>query len=357
MTNGEEIAVYAGQGSSHSWTWLADLFEAGGINRVRFLDKREFVLHLRPETRCAIVSGGDGFRIAEALSGDGFRALRDFIERGGTYVGICAGAYLPLHSRMTPFSEFNVSDTKIENIDHRLRDLSGIPSRVAVQYGSCAIVHPVRGEVKIEWGGNELLVPIYGGPVFSEPVDGQVLARYRAFTEKTDFQMSKAFAQKMVLDKVASVRSQLGKGSLILLGPHLEHPQYQQANLLFLKMLGLKNLARIPSGGVTDYNSLDKAVADLKVAIVGLENRSFVVGKKLWDGGRYMELVRAIESRTWTMGIDLAEDIATSLWRVRDDLKSTKVGAETDADAATELLVESARACVDNHFQTLARGR
>ncbi|OGS57265.1 MAG: hypothetical protein A3K60_06260 [Euryarchaeota archaeon RBG_19FT_COMBO_56_21] len=357
MTRRGEIAVYAGQGSSHSWTWLADLFEAKGVNDVRFLDAREFVPHLGAGTDCAIVSGGDGFRIAESLSGNGFRTLRKFIEGGGMYVGICAGAYLPLPSKLGPFSEFNLSRTRIENIDQRIHDLSGVPTRVAVPYGSCSIVHPVRGEVVVEWDGKELLAPIYGGPIFKEPDEDQVLARYRGFTEKTEFQMSRVLAQNVVIDKVASVKCSFGNGALILIGPHLEHPSYPDANDLFLRTLDVNGRVEVPRGGVVDYLALDKAVADLKVAIVGLENRSFVVGKKLWDGSRYMELVRAIENRTWTMGVDLAEEIATSLWRVREDLKAMKVGVETDADASTELLVESTRACVDNHFQALARGR
>jgi glutamine amidotransferase-like uncharacterized protein len=352
-----EIVIYAGQGSSHSWTWLADLFEEKGVYSVRFLDVHEFVPHLSAAPSTVIVSGGDGFRIAEGLAGKGFRALREFIQAGGLYVGICAGAYLPLPSSIGPLSEFNVSNTKIENLDKRAHDLAGVPTRVAVPYGSCSIVHLVRGELRVECEGKELLAPLYGGPVFKEPVDGQVLATYRGFTENTEFQMSRRLAEQLIPGRPAATRSSFGKGTLLLLGPHFEHPGYSEANSLFLRILGLDDRLVQPRGGLEDHPSLDRAVADLKVAIVGLENRSFVVGKKLWDGGRYMELVRTIESRTWTMGDDLSEDIATSLWRVRESLISMKVGIETDADSTTELLVESTRACVDNHFQALARGR
>lgn len=353
----QETVVYAGPGSSHSWTWLADLFEKEGMRSVRFLDAHEMTLRLDANVGCIIVSGGDGFRIADALSGQGFRRLTDFIRDGGRYVGICAGAYLPLPSRMSPFSEFNLSSTRIENIDLVPHDLSGVLPRVAVPYGSCSIVHPVRGELRIDWSGTKLMAPIYGGPIFKEPETDRVLARYDGFTDDTEFQMSRALAQRLVPGRAACVEASLGKGKLVLMGPHFEHPRYPEANAHFMKMLRVNGRPDIPRGGIADHPSLDRAAADLKVAIVGLENRSFVVGRKLWDGSRYLELVRAIESRTWTMDADLAEEIATSLWRVRDDVKEIKVGAETDADSTTELLVESTRACVDNHFQALARGR
>ena len=351
------ISVYAGPGSSHSWTWLADLFEGKGVREVRFLDASEFALHLGQGTSTAVISGGDGFRIAESLSGKGFASLRRFIEGGGLYAGICAGAYLPLPSSISPFSEFNLSATKIVNLDQKLSDMSAVPPRVAVRYGSCSVVHPVRGELRVECGGREVLAPLYGGPVFEEPVADKVLARYLGFTDRTEFQMSRRLAEGIIPNRPAAIRTVLGEGQLILLGPHLEHPRYPEANDLFLKLLGQVPSAPLQSEAAEDSASLDRAIADLKVAILGLENRSFVVGKKLWDGSRYLELVRAIEARIWTMDPELAEDIATSLWRVRESLVSIRVGVETDADSTTELLVESARTCVDNHFQALARGR
>lgn len=356
MTSGSVI-VYAGRGSSHSWTWLADLFEAKCILGARFLDSREFTFNLRRPASTVIVSGGDGFAIADELRGEGFARLREFISSGGRYVGICAGAYLPLPSSLEPFSEFNLSTTRIENMGFEDRELWNVPPRIAVRYGACSIVHPVRGEILLDADGRTLLAPLYGGPVFREPSEDEVVLRYMGLTQNTEVQMNRRIVEDMLPGRPAAIRSRFGKGELLLLGPHLEHPNYPEANALFLRLLGLKPSALPRSEGVRDLPSLESAIADLKVAIVGLENRSFTVGKKLWDGSRYLELVRAIESRTWTLSDDLAEETATSLWRVGRSLVSMKVGVESDADETTSLLVEAARACVDNHFQSLARGR
>ncbi len=324
------ILVYAGKGSSHSWTWLADLFELEGVLDVRFLDSTEFVGEISKGPDEIVVSGGDGFSIASSLAGEGFSKLRNYINRGGRYVGICAGAYLPLPSSIEPFSEFNVSSTKIENIDCRSATLENVPPRVAVKYGRCVIVHPVRGELELGLDAETLNAPLYGGPIFREPEEDEVLLRYRAFTSNTEFQIEKRVAATIVLGKPAAVKSRVGRGELLLLGPHLEHPRYREANELFLKLLRITPSAQKPMPRGEAEHSLERALADLKVAILGLENRSFVVGKKIWDGSRYLELHAAIAKRAWSLDRNLATEISEDLEKVR---------------------------CVDNHFQALGRSR
>jgi glutamine amidotransferase-like uncharacterized protein len=351
------ILVYAGKGSSHSWTWLADLFESEGMLDVRFLDSTEFVGEISKGPDEVIVSGGDGFSIASSLAGKGFSSLSDFVTGGGGYVGICAGAYLPLPSSVEPFSEFNLSSTRIENIDCKLGTLENVPPRVAIKYGRCAIVHPVRGELELGLDAESLNAPLYGGPIFKEPEEDEVLLRYRAFTSNTEFQIEKRDAATIVLGKPAAVRSRIGQGELLLLGPHLEHPRFREANELFIKLLRITPSAQKPMPRGKVDRALERALADLKVAILGLENRSFVVGKKLWDGGRYLELQAAIAKRARTLDRDLAKEISEDLKQARQSLLRLNVGIETDADDTTSLLVESARRCVDNYFQALRRSR
>ncbi len=357
MTSGN-ISVYAGAGSSHSWTWLADLFEANGIHSVRFLAADDFASSLSGECGCAIVSGGDGFGIASALQGEGFGRLKAYISGGGSYVGICAGAYLPLPSSLPPFSEFNLSSTKLENIDCRLDQIDSLPPRVGVRYGSCAVVHPVRGELVLDHNGKAVLAPLYGGPIFAEPQKDEPLLRYTGFTRRTEFQYVREMATSMLTGRPAAVRAKFGSGGLLLFGPHLEHPRYPGSNALFIELLGLKRgVLRPVDPGSSPQPSLSSAMADLKVAILGLENRSFVVGRKMWDGGRYLDLHDAISKRAWSMSARLSEKAADALRAVRASLVRMTVGTESDADVTTQLLVETAREVVDSHFQVLVRSR
>ncbi|MBU0684674.1 MAG: BPL-N domain-containing protein [Thermoplasmatota archaeon] len=351
------VIVYAGAGSSHSWTWLADLFESKGVINVRFLDSTEFIDSLPGRPAVAIISGGDGFEIGSSLSGQGFVKLEEYISRGGTYVGVCAGAYLPLPSSIDPFSQFNISTTRVENIDCMISPLEGIPPRVAVKYGRCAIVHPVRGEIDLDQDGSVLKAPIYGGPIFKEPDKDSVILRCRDFTPNTEFQFGERFAKEIVLGHPAAIRCLHGDGELLLFGPHLEHPSYPEANHLFLDLLRLDRSRAPKVDAKPPRPDLAIAIADLKVAIVGLENRSFIVGRKLWDGSRYMELVHAIEKRTWSTDDRLSQEFVRDLETVRGDIVRVNIGVESEVDQTTQLLVECARRCVDNHFRRLVESR
>jgi glutamine amidotransferase-like uncharacterized protein len=353
--------VYAGKGSSHSWSWLADLFERNGMLSVRFLDSKGFISSLATESvSVAIVSGGDGFAIADALSGQGFGNLGEFILKGGMFVGICAGAYLPLPSSVEPFSGFNISTTKIENIGCEAWRGGALSPREAVPYGNCSIVHPIRGPIEITDGSSmSIVAPLYGGPVFKEPMNDAVVMRYKSFTPETEHQFDRAKAEAMVINKPAVIEVIHGDGSLVLFGPHLEHPWYPQANGLFLKLLGYDKPNQ-PFGDATPMTErsmqaeLHHSLSDLKIAILGLENRSFTVGHKAWDGSRLLEIVSAIEKRGWTLSDARSKLVATDLGRVRGMLVGMKVGVESDADETTSLLVEAARTCVDNHFKVLS---
>jgi glutamine amidotransferase-like uncharacterized protein len=351
------VVVYAGHGASHSWTWLADLFESKGVFDVRFLDSAEFVRALDDHPTIALISGGDGFAIASSLLGDGFTRLEEFVDGGGLYVGICAGAYLPLTSSVPPFSEFNLSSTKIENIDCNIRPLDNVPPRVAVKYGRCAVVHPVRSEIELRKGKESLSAPLYGGPIFKEPSSDEVLMRYFSFTPRTEFQFSELWARQMVIGKPAALLCRHGDGRLLLLGPHLEHPRHREANNEFLDLLGLRQSSSHSALSGAGDRLLEKVTADLKVAIVGLENRSFVVGKKLWDGSRYLELVHAVERSASSLRGSQLLALEGDLRTVRDNLVHMEMGIESDVDSTTELLVQTARKCVDQHFRALAGSR
>lgn len=354
-------AVYAGKGSSHSWTWLADLFENSGVLSVRFLEAEEFVASLREgSVKTAVISGGDGFSVANALAAGGFREISRWIADGGAYVGICAGAYLPLPSSMAPFSEFNLSTTKIENIECRSEKEGAFQPRREIRYGDCSIVHPVRGPVEVgDATGRKVVAPTYGGPIFKEPEKDTVLMRYLSFTRETEFQADEEAARRMMLGRPAVIKSLHGEGSMLLFGPHLEHPRYPKANDWLITMLGFERqdwpgpkAVRMPERGRQE--ALHRTISNLKVAVYGLENRSFVVGRKAWDGSRYMELISALEKRAWTLSEPEARRIEAKLGRVREGIVGAKIGPDPEVDEWTHMLVEATRECVDSHFRAMA---
>lgn len=347
------VLVYAGKGSSHSWTWLADLFDARGVSGAEFVDARGLVDRLSEGASLVVVSGGDGFEMASSLAPRGFGALGDHVRGGGSYVGVCAGAYLPLPSRVPPFDRFNLSTTRIRNVaDGPVDDCEASPRR-SIRYGSCRIVHPVRGPVVVTDGEVSFEAPLYGGPVFSQPDSDEVLLRYSSFTPKTSFQVEPAEASDMMLGAPAVVSCRVGQGVMILAGPHLEHPGHPRANEVFTRLAGLASRPEPAAPALTrrrPNGSLDRSLADLKVAVLGMERESFLVGAKLWDGGRVLELVDAIEKRKASLDDDVSEQAGSLLDRAREEILSLGARGISEPDSAPSLVVEAARICVDRHF-------
>lgn len=346
------IAVYAGRGSSHSWTWFARMCSSLGVGDVRFVSETDVSAMDGRDVDLLVVSGGDGFEIASSIGVRGLERMRDFVAGGGSYAGMCAGAYLALPSSMEPFLHFNISRTRLKNISDRIDLLEQENPRVSVRYGSCAIFHPVRGEVSVARGSEMIEAPVFGGPVFREPEQDDVLLRYVGFTGSSSFQVDRPTAESLVIGSPAAVKTSYGKGTAFLFGPHLEHPGYPRANAVLADMLGLRPGKRRhaePKGDVPQR--LRRSLADLKVAVLGLENASFVVGSKLWDGGRLLELADAIEGWAPALGTDQFLEVAALVEGVSAGIRSSGPGPHLMADSAPYDLVEAARLCANSHFR------
>lgn len=304
-----------------------------------------------------ILSGGDAYQIARSLSGDCCREIEAFIRGGGLYVGVCAGAYIPLPSSVPPLDAFNLSSTKIENIVAGDFQAPGDSERASQRYCDRTIIHPVRGEVCLD-GDDGFVAPLYGGPIFREPSEDAVLFRYCGFTARSEFNIERQKATGMVVGRPAAVRSRFGDGALLLIGPHLEHPGYPEANRRFLQLLGMETADQqshpIPKSrsGPVDM-TLKRALADLKVAIHGLENRSFLIGRKLWDTERLLVLHRTIESRLPYASESETDSLAADLRRARDALAASDDDGSAGVEYALETLMSVARLCVNIRFQLL----
>lgn len=349
------ILVYAGRGSSHSWTWAADLLEARGAFDCEFVDAEGLVRGIGDGASLVVVSGGDGFEIAAALAPRAFKAIEGHVRQGGTYLGACAGAYLPLPSRVEPFDRFNLSSTRIMNIGE-LDEVPAQSPREGVRYGSCSIIHPFRGEVEVGDGAGSFRAPVYGGPVFREPDDDLVVLRYMSFAQRTTLQIDRRRAEGMVIGAPAVVSCRVGDGTMVLAGPHLEHPGYPEANdflARFVRVPGMRMHLPAPSQRGGGASELDRPLADLKVAVLGMERESFLVGAKLWDGGRMLELAGAVAKRKASLGRDEARHVAELVDRAREELLSQGPAGAAESDSAPSLLVEAARLCANSHFRAL----
>lgn len=105
-----------------------------------------------------IFAGGSASKQAEAIGEDGRQTVRRFVEQGGGYIGICAGAYLatsgPAATRLNLVDAVTVSprwkrgrgNVELELTDAGLRVIGDPAGRFAVRYVNGPIVKPAGRE-------------------------------------------------------------------------------------------------------------------------------------------------------------------------------------------------------------------
>jgi len=240
------IGIYTGSGASHSWLWFVEILDRMGFENVHFVDERDILSNALEPLDVLLMSGGDTFAIAKGLGAEGSNKLRSFINRGGLYIGTCAGAYLPLRSSMDFLNQFNFINVKISNISRRLSE----PERHSFEkvacssYGCDFVYHVVREDVLLEMvngyqdnGKKEMIAPLYGGPSMLPSEDIEPIATYKGFTKKTKFLVEEELAEKTLIGNIAVAKKSMGKGHLYIFGPHFEHPYYPSCNRFLVEII------------------------------------------------------------------------------------------------------------------------
>ena len=319
------VGIYVGEGASHSWTWFVDLMEKYAYGRLCLIEEDDFA-RLAPEQDVLLVSGGDTFAVARALEPPGARALEDFLQRGGLYIGSCAGAYLPLNSSKAPLNTFNFVKCRINNLTRDLPPVHQLPLKFSTKYGCDYIYHPVREDVRVRmeegfpiWGGREVSVPLYGGPPLNLSEDIVPRAVYTGFTERTRFLTDKEIAETVYLGKVAACEKSFGKGRMVLLGPHFEHPWFPEGNDIIHQWIELhvhperpavstemnkkpdKKKRRVRKGALAPQIQKDfkREISNLRIRAHAMTRQSvhWQIGAKVYEPEKILHFVDAIWKR------------------------------------------------------------
>ena len=342
-------AVYVGGGASHSWTWFVDLLERYGFRHLSFLEEKDIQAGLG-DIEILLISGGDTFGVAGALGPEGALAIRQFIESGGIYIGSCAGAYLPLHSSKEPLRHFNFVKGRINNLTQDLPPARLLPNKYCTSYGCSFVFHPVREEVCVRicdgvpvYGGEEIRVPLYGGPPLQPSDDITPLAYYSGFTSRSIFLTEPAVAEEVFIGKIAACEKAMGGGYLLLLGPHFEHPGFPEGNAVVARWIEDRyHEIRERGGGVEQSEGLR-------------EGREIFFTRGLWkaftkevSNARIRAWALERESLTWQIGAKTYEpekilNFIEAVWKRRKGIRMYEDG-EKDSTRATAI-VEGAAAC------------
>lgn len=364
------VGIYCGAGASHSWLWFVDILEAMGFWNITFITDEDIKGDGLSRCDAVLVSGGDTFAIAEALGEAGARALTSFVTGGGIYVGSCAGAYLPLNSSLPPLNLFNFVPARISNLTRNLPTPDVLPEKFCTPYGCRYVFHPVREEVTISIRNfpcrlerrAEVTAPLYGGPAFLPSEEVQTLAWYSGFTPHTLYLTDAQLAHDTLMGKGALIAQSVGRGTMYLAGPHLEHPRYPEANTLIAELLYLsgsrcENAApRRAEGESCSPGTRNRLVRNIRselsnsrIVALALERTSLQwrIGRKLYEPEKIRVFLETMWSR-WELFLSQKSGHEPELYAIYGQAKEVTVllrriqqSAASGADglaAAEELL-------------------
>jgi hypothetical protein len=196
--------------------------------------------------------------------------------------------------------------------------------KFCTEYGCRYIFHPVREAVMVRvldgfsCAGKEIPVPLYGGPAMTPSDDIDVLGVYSGFTRETEFLVDKEVAEQTLVGNVAIARKYLGKGTIYLLGPHFEHPQYAAANRIVFEALcsarvkpkSIKTAQDLSEGTLCNKKQLQKLrseISNARIVALALERAPYQwqIGKKVYDPEKIRVFLEAIWNRMGSLHTDM----------------------------------------------------
>ena len=283
---------------------------------MEFLNDRGCLEDALGRVRLLLLGGGDVPALRSALDWD---AVGAWVEGGGRLVASCAGAYML--RRWVGVGIANSAD----------EPPTEAPGRAWSLCEEGIALHIVRGPVALgSAGGARFTAPVFGGPVFHEPVgtDARVEARYDGVTRGAVWLL--ADRPQMLEGTPAVVAAPKGDGLVVLSGPHIEHPDHPAAHLWLAGVLGWEP-GEPPGEAAATTTSTDPAgddvvrrLASVRRRAAALSDRTWLSGQKTWDGERLAGFADSMIPR--------ARALADGGWgpRGREDELQSLLEAATD---------------------------
>lgn len=230
------IGLYSGNGISVSC--LKETVEAlfnMGFRRISLLPGP-----LTPEDLRALdvlmVGGGDSFEILRSLGKEEARMVRQFVESGGIYVGICAGALLPLKPVNLPISTYGEIEawSELQVVECKLlSDTVSEPSWPVFsgrRLSGVLRTYPVTGLVKsritrrgmLTLGYRGELTMFHTGPIAKITNAKQVFAKMVLPTTSVEYGVPYEEALKTIGGASSIGFTEHGSGKIVLFFSHVE---------------------------------------------------------------------------------------------------------------------------------------
>ena len=279
------VGLYSGYGTGpHSLVQLHEALEATGFNLVSFVDSKDLASALS-NLDLLVVPGGDSTEIALSIGPENARSIRRFVDAGGTYVGICAGAFLGISSVTGTLGPRHPSFSSCQEILGAMKvQLSSEPPEVPQvpmwsyrDYGTVLRLYPYEGEMKfklkkrsdpITMGLPSSFLLRMEGPVFKVKDSADVLVVSDGTIPTTTLGVRPSGAESLFEQFDAIVRKRLGSGRYVLSSPHIEQPDPPEgvvllANILFSGVSGTLSLSVSPSSQKLEARSASLLLASI----------------------------------------------------------------------------------------------
>ena len=176
------------------------------VRKVTPLEIRQGVL---TNLQVLIMPGGSGKKQATNLETSGVDAIREFVRKGGGYVGFCAGSYLA--SCQYPYS-LHIINSRVVDREHWNRGTGTVHLKLTAK-GREILGHP-EAEVEVYYGQGPLFAPTneVGLPSYTE------LATYGSEIVKN------GASSGVMLNTTAISLAEFGEGRVVCFSPHPEKP-------------------------------------------------------------------------------------------------------------------------------------
>lgn len=153
--------------------------------------------------------GGSGGGQGKALGENGRKAVRDFVNQGGGYLGVCGGAYLATNDYEW---SLNLIDAKVVDKKHWARGNGDVQLQLSKE-ATALFAHSEK----------EMTIHYAQGPLLARPEwDDPDVPNYESLAIfKTEIAL-KGAPQGVMARTSAAVRAQYGKGRVFCFSPHPE---------------------------------------------------------------------------------------------------------------------------------------
>lgn len=201
------IAIYAGPGSgANGITHVTQRSQQLPGAQITTLAPAEIGSRDLSSFDIIIFSGGSGSAQAKAIGEAGKKNVRDFVARGGGYLGICAGAYLACAG-----FDWGLGILNAKTVSNKWQRGRG---QVQVQLSSdgAEIFGPVREPFSIRYANGPIIKPLGRNDLPAY----QVAAHFR--TELAEH----GSPVGVMRDSPAAVFAPYGQGRVITISPHSE---------------------------------------------------------------------------------------------------------------------------------------